>query len=115
LKSSKEKKKQEQSGWVLSDRSYCNLSYRADQRKQYATSVRLQCDASIVIHPLLAATDSGTTVHMVANKQEWETIWLKNSHAQIRAHLLFSFSSLGIAQALRHSNTSCNTTAQILP
>lgn len=56
-----EKKKQEQSGWILSDRSYCNLSHRADKRREYATSVRLQYDASIVIHPLLAGTDSGTT------------------------------------------------------
>lgn len=78
-----EKKKREQSCWVSSDRSYCNVRYRADNRLEYALSIRLEFDASIAIHPSLVPTDGGTTVHIATIKLERETIWLKNNHAKI--------------------------------
>jgi len=69
-----EKKRQEQNCWLFSDRSYCNVRYRADNKKEYALSIRLEFYASTAIHPSLVPTDGGTTVHTASIKQEWETI-----------------------------------------
>lgn len=62
LKSSVEKKEQEQSCWVLNDRPYCKASHRTDKGKEYALSIKLKFYASIAIHPSLVRTDGGTTV-----------------------------------------------------
>lgn len=82
-----EKKQQEQSFWVLSDSSYCNVRHRADNRKEYALSIRLEFYASIAICTSLVSTDGGTTVPITTIKQEWETIWLKNKQAKTLTNL----------------------------
>lgn len=87
LKSSMEKKEQEQSCWVLSDSPQCNIRQRADNRKEYALSVSLEFDASIAICTPLVSTDGDITVPITTIKQEWEAIWLENKHAKILTNL----------------------------